>query len=81
MNVRAMAAQAPMETITLHSAAGALALWLAVLWNQTQTPLFGPICGDAAAFVGHCPLCVPAALLTGVALAGATRLLLLARRG
>lgn len=77
MNVRALAARAPMETITLHSAAGALALWLAVLWNQAQQASpFGPLCGEASTLAGHCPLCIPAAVLTGVSLAGAARLLL-----
>lgn len=80
MNVRALKAWTPVETITLHSAAGAMALWLAVIWNQAQMSPFGPICGEADALLGHCPLCLPAALLTAVSLAGATRLLL-PRRG
>lgn len=80
MNVRAMAARAPMETITLHSGAGALALWLAVLWQEAPRWAYGPICGEASGLLGHCPLCAPAAVLTLISLAGAARLYMQIRR-
>lgn len=61
-----------LEELTLHSAAAASALWMGVVireWPKLST--FGAICGDTGAFLGHCPLCYPAAALTGLALAGA----------
>ncbi|HRD45019.1 MAG TPA: hypothetical protein PLF78_00900 [Caulobacter sp.] len=74
MNIRALAARAPMEMITLHSGAGALLLWLAVLWTEAPRWAYGPICGEATGLLGHCPLCAPAAVLTLVSLTGAARL-------
>lgn len=61
-----------LEELTLHSAAGASILWLGVVireWPKLSS--IGAICGDSSAFLGHCPLCYPAAALTGLALAGA----------
>lgn len=80
MNVRALAARAPMEAITLHSGAGAMLLWLAVLWNEAPRWAYGPICSEATGLLGHCPLCAPAAALSAISLAGAVRLYQLQRR-
>lgn len=74
MSIRVLAARPLFETITLHSGAGGLALWLAVLWNEAPRWAYGPICGEARGLLDHCPLCAPAAVLTLVSLAGAVRL-------
>jgi len=64
-----------LEPITLHSAAGASILWLGVVVREwPRLTAFGPICGEAQGLLGHCPLCFPAAALTGLALAGAVAL-------
>ncbi len=75
MNVRALTAKAPLEAITLHSGAGALVLWFAVLWNEAPRWAYGAICSEAQGLIGHCPLCLPAAALTVISLAGGLRLL------
>jgi hypothetical protein len=73
-------AEAPMKAIALHSGGGAFALWLAVLWNEAPRLAYGPICGEAQGLIGHCPLCLPAAVLTVISIVGAARLLQLRGR-
>ena len=36
---------------------------------------YGAICSEAQGLIGHCPLCLPAAALTVISLAGGLRLL------
>ncbi len=74
MHIKALTLGSPLETITLHSAGGALALWATVLWNEAPKWAYGPICGESVGLLGHCPLCYPAAALTLVSLFGAARL-------
>ncbi len=79
MQVRALmkpADTARLELITLHSAMGAMALWLGVVireWPQLTT--YGALCSEAQTLFGHCPLCLPAAALTVIAFGGAAMLL------
>lgn len=79
MQVRALTRltnTARLELITLHSALGAVALWTGVLVREgPQLMAYGQLCGETQAFLGHCPLCLPAAALTIVAFAGAAALL------
>lgn len=75
MTVDALTTKAPVEAITLHSGAGALLLWLTVLWNEAPRWAYGPICGEAQSLLTHCPLCLPAAMLTVVSLVGGIRLM------
>lgn len=76
MQVRALRNTAQLELITLHSTFGALALWLGVVIREwPQLTIYGRLCGDESqSLFGHCPLCLPAAALTVVALAGLTTL-------
>ncbi|MDP1631018.1 MAG: hypothetical protein Q8L66_06320 [Caulobacter sp.] len=77
MPARALNRALPLETITLHAAAGALALWLAVLVREwPRLTAYGQICGEDGSLFGHCALCWPAAALTAVALAGVASLVL-----
>lgn len=80
MRVRALRNTAQLELITLHSTLGALALWLGVVIREwPQLTIYGRLCGDDSQYLfGHCPLCLPAAALTVVALVG---LVTLAARG
>ena len=50
------------------SAASASALWLWVLITQgSMLAAGGALCGEASGVLGHCAACLPAALLTGLA--------------
>ena len=80
MTFRALTARRPLEAITLHSGAGAAALWLAVLWQELPRLAYGPLCSEAQGLFGHCPLCAPAAILTLISLAGGVQLMRLKRR-
>lgn len=79
MQIRALTtltSTARLELVTLHSAMGAMALWIGVIareWRQLTT--YGGLCGESLALFGHCPLCFPAAALTITAFAGAAALL------
>lgn len=79
MQVRALSKPtdtAGIELITLHSALGAVALWIGVLVREwPRVAAYGQLCGERQALFGHCPLCLPAAALTIVAFAGAVALL------
>jgi len=58
-----------LSLLALISGTGAALLWTKVLVAAWPTLfLAGTICGQAS----HCPLCLPAAALTGIALAAAT---------
>ncbi|MFZ5670745.1 MAG: hypothetical protein ACOY4K_14745 [Pseudomonadota bacterium] len=70
MLARALPIGLTLKDITLHSGLGALALWTTVLWTELPKLAYGPICGDATGLLGHCPLCLPAAVLTLASLAG-----------
>lgn len=78
MQVRALTKltnTARLELITLHSALGAVALWMGVVIREwPQLTAFGELCGERGMLFGHCPLCLPAAALTIVAFAGAAAL-------
>lgn len=81
MTIRALTARRPLEAITLHSGAGAAALWLAVLWQELPRLAYGPLCSEAQGLFGHCPLCGPAAVLTLISFAGGIQLMRQQRRG
>lgn len=81
MTIRALNARRPLEAITLHSGAGAAALWLAVLWQELPRLAYGPLCSEAQGLFGHCPLCAPAAVLTLISFAGGLQLMRQQRRG
>jgi hypothetical protein len=81
MTIRALTDRRTLEAITLHSAGGAAALWLAVLWQELPTLVYGPICSEAQGLLGHCPLCAPAAVLTLISFVGGLQLMRLQRRG
>ncbi len=81
MTIRALTARRPLEAITLHSGAGAAALWLAVLWQELPRLAYGPLCSEAQGLFGHCPLCAPAAVLTLISFAGGIQLMRQQRRG
>ena len=74
MTIRALTARRPLEAITLHSGAGAAALWLAVLWQELPSLAYGPLCSEAQGLFGHCPLCAPALVLTLISFAGGVKL-------
>lgn len=64
ISTRALAATA------LASGGGAALLWGKILSDAWPTLfLQGTICGRTEGFLAHCPLCLPAAVLTGIALA------------
>ncbi|MDO9473257.1 MAG: hypothetical protein Q7J28_09375 [Caulobacter sp.] len=81
MHIRALTDRRPLEAITLHSGAGAAALWLAVLWQELPKLAYGPLCSEAQGLLGHCPLCLPAAVLTLISFAGGVLLMRDLRRG
>ena len=79
--IRALTERRPLEAITLHTGAGAAALWLAVLWEELPGLAYGPLCSEAQGLFGHCPLCAPAAVLTLISFLGGLRLVRDQRRG
>lgn len=81
MPIRALTDRRSLEAITLHSGAGAAALWLAVLWQELPRLAYGPLCSEAQGLLGHCPLCLPAAVLTLVSFVGGVQLVRDLRRG
>ena len=63
----------PVGAASLLSASGALILWLFVLARQAPRLAAGAhLCGEASqgtlSLLGHCPACLPAALLTTLSL-------------
>ena len=75
MTIRALTARRPLEAITLHSGAGAAALWLAVLWQELPRLAYGPLCSEAQGLFGPCPLCAPALALTLISILGGAKLM------
>jgi hypothetical protein len=64
---------AAIEATALASGLGAAGLWLAVLITQwDRLTAYGALCAESVGFLGHCPLCYPAAALSllSVAMAG-----------
>lgn len=75
MFARAIDRTVRLDQFALHSGLGAVALWLGVLFNEApRLAAGGAICGETGFFLGHCPLCWPAAALTAVSLAAIVRL-------
>lgn len=81
MKIRALAERPTLETVTVHSGGASLALWFAILWNEAPLWAYGAICSEAKGLFDHCPLCLPAAVLALISLAGGLRLFQLSRRG
>lgn len=69
MQVRLRLSPAVIEQAALHATLGAILLWSGILVREW--PILaagGPLCGEPNSLFGHCPLCWPAAALTGMAL-------------
>ncbi len=59
-----------LRNATLLSGLAAAFLWLWVFMLEASRLSAGPLCSEATGLLGHCPLCYPAALASGLALAG-----------
>ena len=70
MPVRVLVSPPAIEQGALHATVGAILLWSGVLIRELpQIATGGALCGEPQALFGHCPLCFPAAALTGLAAA------------
>jgi hypothetical protein len=64
------ARDAAIDATALASGLGAAGLWLGVLVTQwDRLTAYGALCAESVGLLGHCPLCYPAAALTGLSVA------------
>jgi len=69
-----------LRTATLLWGLTAGFLWLWVFMLEASRLAAGPLCSEASGLLGHCPLCYPAAVASGMALAGWAAVLWFERR-